>query len=68
MNDVLTPQMVADRLHLHKDTVLLWLRTGRLPGTKLGHRTWRVKEQDLDEFLTRERQEQAVESEASANS
>ncbi len=51
MNHVLTPQMVAVRLHVGKETVLHWLRTGKLKGKKLGYRTWRIAEDDLEEFI-----------------
>ena len=55
MNDVLTPTEVAKKLRVHRDTVLRWLREGRLPGQKLGYRTWRITEDNIREFLERER-------------
>lgn len=51
---LLTPEEVAEHLHLTPYTIYVWLRSGRLPGIKLGHR-WRVKPEDLDEFLARGR-------------
>ena len=47
---LLTPVEVADHLHLTPYTIYAWLRSGRLPGIKIGHR-WRVKPEDLDGFL-----------------
>ena len=62
---LLTPAQVAQRLQVTERTVAGWLRTGRLPGVKLG-RLWRVhpaalqaavynvKRDDFDEPLTTE--------------
>lgn len=44
---LLTPHQVADLLGLQPRTVQLWLRSGRLPGIKLG-RLWRVRASELD--------------------
>lgn len=40
----------AERLHLHPEVVRRWLRSGRLPGRKLG-REWRVAAADLQTLL-----------------
>ena len=67
MNDetLMTPAQVAQRLQVTERTVASWLRTGRLPGVKLG-RLWRVhpaalqaavndmKRDEFDEPLTAE--------------
>ena len=41
---------VAFRLALDVETVRVWLRTGRLPGVKVG-RGWRVRESDLEAII-----------------
>lgn len=43
-----TPEEVADKLRLSVETVRRWLRSGRLKGKKLGPKTWRIAESDLD--------------------
>jgi excisionase family DNA binding protein len=47
---VLTPEQVAERLHISPLTVGNWLRSGKLKGVKVG-RLWRVRERDLEAFL-----------------
>jgi excisionase family DNA binding protein len=46
----LTPEDIADRLHVSPITVGKWLRSGKLKGFKAG-RLWRVRENDLQTFL-----------------
>ena len=41
---------VAEKLKVSEQTVLRWLRNGKLKGVKAG-RLWRVKEEDLREFI-----------------
>lgn len=48
---LLTPEEVAERLVLSPNTIRTWLRTGKIKGIKAG-RLWRIKESDLQEFLT----------------
>ena len=48
---MLTTEEVAERLNMHMKTVQLWLRQGRIKGTKLGPRMWRVRESDLQDFI-----------------
>jgi excisionase family DNA binding protein len=43
---LLTPMQVADRLQITVNTVYIWLREGRIPGVRLGHR-WRVQPEAL---------------------
>ena len=53
---MLTARQVADRLQVHRDTVLRWLERKELRGSKLGNRAgWRISESDLQQFL-KERQ------------
>jgi excisionase family DNA binding protein len=55
MYKVLMPSEVADRLHMSSKTVLRWIRSGRLRGTKVGGKLWRVLGPDLVAFLAEER-------------
>ena len=42
MNDeYLTPDEVAEMLHMNRTTVQWWCRDGRIPATKIGSR-WRI--------------------------
>ena len=47
---LLTPEQVARRLNITLNTIYIWLRQGRLPGVRIGHR-WRVRPEALDQFL-----------------
>jgi excisionase family DNA binding protein len=51
MNGAMSPQEVADRIGVSKDTVLRLLRSGRLPGVKIGWRSWRITEDNLAAFM-----------------
>ncbi|HEY3414974.1 MAG TPA: helix-turn-helix domain-containing protein [Armatimonadota bacterium] len=50
LREILTPEQVADHLQVQQRTVQDWLRSGTLPGIKLG-RLWRVRRVDLEGFL-----------------
>ncbi len=53
----LTVDQVAERMQLHPDTVRLWLRTGRIKGTKLSRRAgYRIPETELQRVLSGEDQ------------
>jgi excisionase family DNA binding protein len=52
-SNLLTPEQVAERLAISRLTVMKWLREGRIPGQKLGRKTWRINPDDLDTFLQR---------------
>lgn len=51
MEEIYTPEQVAKKLSVTKTTVLRWLRSGELKGVRLGHKTWRIREEQLDAFL-----------------
>ena len=51
VEELLTVGDVCKRLKMHQDTVREYLRDGRLKGIKIGRR-WRVKEKDLQEFIS----------------
>ena len=50
MEELLTPQEVAEKLKVPRKTVYTWLNQGKLKGHKIGD-LWRVKESDLEEFI-----------------
>ena len=50
MERLLTIEEVAERLQHSVRTVREWLRVRKLRGVKTG-RDWRVREQDLEEFI-----------------
>lgn len=71
MEQLLTPEQVADYLQVTKRAVYEWLRTGRLKGLRAG-RWWRVHPDDLQVFLEAgsgpsESSEQAIEEGESNN-
>jgi excisionase family DNA binding protein len=47
---LLTPQQVADFLQVDFRTVYHLLRTGKLAGVKVG-RVWRIRPEDVEEYL-----------------
>ncbi len=48
----LTVAEAADRLKLHQDTVRIWLRSGKLKGTKLSRRAgYRIPASELARVL-----------------
>jgi excisionase family DNA binding protein len=49
---MLNPRQVAEILGVHQKTVHLWLRTGKLQGTKISYRAWRIPRTALDSFIT----------------
>ncbi|MDD1685685.1 helix-turn-helix domain-containing protein [Methanoregula sp.] len=50
---LLNPKQVAEILGVHQKTVHLWLRSGKLEGTKISYRAWRIPKAALDSFITR---------------
>ena len=50
MATLLTPDQVAARCGITKDTVYDWLRSGYLPGRKMG-RLWRVDSDQLEAWI-----------------
>jgi excisionase family DNA binding protein len=47
MDELLSVEEAASKLKLAPKTLRDWLRTGKLPGVKLGKR-WLIREQDLE--------------------
>lgn len=50
MDKFLTTEEVAQRLHLHQNTVIRYIHDGKLPATKVGN-AYRIKEAALAAFL-----------------
>lgn len=48
---LLKTKEVARRLGVTSRTVSKWIRDGELKAIKLNGRVWRVREEDLDEFI-----------------
>lgn len=59
MPNLLTTEQVADRLQLHWQTVLLYIKRGDLKAVKLG-RGYRIREEDLERFLASRERAQAA--------
>jgi len=51
INNLLSPQEVADQIGCSKETILRRIRTGRLSAYKLGSRTYKISQSQIDEFL-----------------
>ncbi|NLO52095.1 MAG: helix-turn-helix domain-containing protein [Bacteroidales bacterium] len=49
--ELLTVREVARRLKRAEFTVRTWLREGKLKGTKIGNKDWRIREDDLNAYL-----------------
>jgi len=50
-----TPEEVARKVKVERQTVYHWLSSGRLRGLRVGS-NWRITEEDLLEFMTRHSQ------------
>jgi len=48
--DYYTPQQVADKLQLTVRTIWSYIRSGKLPASKLG-RDYRISEEQLERFM-----------------
>lgn len=53
MDNLLTTDQVAKRLNLHQNTVIRYIRSGRLPAVKVG-KSYRIKESVVDALLGEE--------------
>ena len=50
MEELFTPQEVAQKLKIDMSTVYRWIREGRLKAVKIGH-FWRISESELNRLL-----------------
>lgn len=55
----LTPKEVSDLLRVSTQTVLRWIKEGKLPAYKVG-RAWRISKVDLDRWLNQQRTPRTV--------
>lgn len=53
MQEIFTPEEIAEKLKVTRLTVHRWLRSGDLKGFKAG-KMWRVTREDLEKFLNRD--------------
>lgn len=56
MPKFLTPEEIAEQLRVTKGSVYVWLRSGKLKGTKIGD-LWRIDERDLQDFIEQGKKE-----------
>jgi excisionase family DNA binding protein len=47
---ILTAEEVADFLDIHRETVYLYAKTGRLPAFKVGY-SWRFKYKSIEKWI-----------------
>ena len=47
----MTPEQAAERLQLGVGTVYHWLRSGKLRGSRISRKAWRVAEREIVSFL-----------------
>ena len=50
LQDIMTPEQVADYLQMNIDTVYRLIRSRKLPAAKIG-RSYRIPKEDVDAFL-----------------
>jgi excisionase family DNA binding protein len=51
MDEYFTPEQIASRLSVTRHTVYEWLKCGKLKGTKLGPKMWRVTSSQLHALI-----------------
>ena len=44
-------EQAAERLQISPEVLRRWLRAGKIRGSKLTGRVWRIRESDIQEFL-----------------
>jgi excisionase family DNA binding protein len=54
MKELLTPEEAAKVLRVDPATVRVWLRQGKLKGSKLAGGHWRISEAELERFINGE--------------
>jgi excisionase family DNA binding protein len=57
MEELFTPQEVAQKLKIDMSTVYRWIREGHLKAVKIGH-FWRISESELNRLLKGDEQSQ----------
>ena len=54
VKEVLSAEEAAKLLDIHIDTVRDWLRSGKLPGVKMGDSIWRIRRADIEAMFSNE--------------
>lgn len=49
-DQLLTPAQVAEQLQVGVRTIYEYIHTGQLAATRLGHRTYRIRQDDVDKL------------------
>lgn len=49
--EYLTPREVAEKLRIHERTVRRLLSSGKLPGVRIGEKTWRISAAALRAYI-----------------
>jgi len=52
MSALMTMGEAAKRIGVHVDTLKNWTKAGQLSIVRLGHRTYRIAPEDLDQFIS----------------
>ena len=52
---ILTPQQVAKEMQVSLKTVYRWIYAGKLKASRIGEKTYRVYESDMDKFMAKTR-------------
>ena len=55
-----SPEEAADMMGVNAATVRAWLRDGKLKGSKLGGRIWRISEEAIRDFVNSGLEEKAA--------
>ena len=50
MDNLMTPEQVAEKLQVKRRTVISWLQHGKLQGVRVGN-LWRVKPEQVEQFI-----------------
>ncbi|MDB4893170.1 MAG: Helix-turn-helix domain [Gemmatimonadetes bacterium] len=50
---LITPARAAEIFGVHRETIYLWIKDGRLPAVKLSRRMTRIRMADVDALIER---------------
>ena len=50
-DEIYTIDQIAKMLSVHKDAVISWIEQEKLGSVKIGHRTVRILQSDVDKFI-----------------
>ena len=46
-----TTQETADILHVHRQTIMRWIKSGTIKATKVGERKYLISEEEIERIL-----------------